>query len=97
MTASPDRRPDRPPRVAVRVPPLGLAAGDSVSVGCWLVRPGDVVVEGDRLVELVSKEITFDVPSPCNGRLARIVAETDDNVEIGAVLGRIEPDLDGDD
>jgi pyruvate/2-oxoglutarate dehydrogenase complex dihydrolipoamide acyltransferase (E2) component len=51
-------------------------------------------VEGDRLVELLNNELTFDVPSPVTGRLIRILAGADRRVQPGMVLGKIAPDPD---
>lgn len=74
----------------VLVPELGLSIEETIQVGCWLVEPGDEVVEGDRLVELWIGEITFDVSSPATGRLQRILLDTEEPVAVGAVLGEIE-------
>lgn len=69
------------------VPELGLGPNDRLTVSCWLVAIGDEVIEGDRLVELLSGEITFDVASPASGRLARIDVDTDEAVGVGSILG----------
>lgn len=74
------------------VPELGLSEDELIQVGCWLVKPGDEVVEGDRVVELWIGEITFDVASPATGRLQRILLDTDEPVAPGAILGQIEED-----
>jgi pyruvate/2-oxoglutarate dehydrogenase complex dihydrolipoamide acyltransferase (E2) component len=71
-------------------PDLGMPDDEPVHVGCWLVKPGDEVVEGDRVVELWVGEITFDVSSPVSGRLRRVVKDTDEIVCAGAVLAVIE-------
>lgn len=74
------------------VPEAGLPTSEPILVGCWLVKPGDEVIEGDRIVELWIGEITFDVSSPVSGRLVDVVADTDESVKPGTVLGRIESD-----
>lgn len=80
--------------VAIRVPDLGLAEGERMTVSCWLVSTGDDVIAGDRVVELAIGEMTFDVPCPANGRLARRLFLADDSVEVGSVLGLILADPD---
>ena len=75
--------------IALTVPQLGLPADEPIHVSCWLVRRGDEVVEGDRLVELLIGEITFDVSSPASGRLVHVTAEVDEAVAPGSVLGTI--------
>lgn len=76
----------------VLAPDLGFPPTERVVVSAWLVQPGDDVIEGDRLVELVSKEVTFDVPSPCSGRLSRICIHSDEEIYPGAILAEIEPE-----
>lgn len=77
------------------VPDLGMPQSEPVQVGCWLVKPGDEVVEGDRVVELWVGEITFDVSSPASGRLRRVVRDTDEIVYAGAVLAVIDEEEGG--
>lgn len=81
--------------IEIPVPELGLASTSPLAVSCWLAAVGDAVVEGDRLVELVSNEITVDVPSPASGRLSKIAIGRNKKVRVGDVLGHIEPDDDG--
>ena len=75
--------------IALTVPYLGLPSDELIHVSCWLVSRGDEVVEGDRLVELLIGEITFDVSSPASGRLVDVTAEVDEAVSPGSVLGKI--------
>lgn len=74
------------------VPELGAGPKARIVVSCWLVSVGDEVIEGDRVVELLLGDTTFDVPSPTSGRLTRIKAEADDRVHVGSILGFIEPE-----
>lgn len=80
--------------VAVVVPELG-SEQSPLSVSCWLVDVGDHVEEGDRLVELLSPGILFDVAAPAAGRLTQIVKPFESHVAVGDVLGWIESDGDG--
>jgi pyruvate dehydrogenase E2 component (dihydrolipoamide acetyltransferase) len=74
------------------VPELGAGPRQRITVSCWLVSVGDEVIEGDRVVELLLGDVTFDVSAPVSGRLKRIVVEADDRVQVGSVLGYIEAD-----
>lgn len=71
----------------VRLPDIG-AASLPIRVSTWLVQLGEEVRIGDRIVELVLPGLTFDVPSPVNGRLIWICANSGDVVKAGDVLGR---------
>lgn len=62
---------------------------DPVWVTAWLVDVGDVVDEGDRVVEVLTRGITFDVSAPMSGVLTRIARPIDAVVSAGDVLGWI--------
>lgn len=74
----------------VTLPDLGLDPGQTVGVSAWFAAPGEVVFEGDRLVEVLTVGATFDIPAPANGRLAAIMAYPDDSLQTGQVIGWIE-------
>lgn len=75
----------------IRLPEIG--AGDAaLSVSCWLVDTGDLLGQGDRVVELVTAGSTFDVAAPVTGRLSRIDKPMDSAVAVGDILGWIDPE-----
>jgi multifunctional 2-oxoglutarate metabolism enzyme len=68
--------------------------GDSVSEGTvieWRKRAGEPVEADEALVEVSTDKVDAEVPAPVAGTLAEIVAEPDETVPVGAVLGRIAP------
>lgn len=75
----------------ITVPDLGTGADATIAISAWLVKPGEEVIVGDRVVELLLGEITFDVASPVSGRLVQVLIEADEPVAVGSVLGMIEP------
>ncbi len=74
-------------RADVILPELG--AGPA-SLSVWFADLGDVVYEGDRLVEVLVGGATFDVAAPATGRLAEKRALPNDAVCPGQVLGVVE-------
>lgn len=72
------------------VPELG-AEGAPIRISTWLVDPGQAVLEGDRVVELLLPGMTFDVAAPAAGVLARVEKVEQTLVAPGDVLGWIEP------
>jgi pyruvate/2-oxoglutarate dehydrogenase complex dihydrolipoamide acyltransferase (E2) component len=72
---------------AVVLPDLGTGPDEPIIVSHWFAARGDLVWEGDRLVEVVVGPATFDVPAPRSGRLARTMVREDDQVRPGSVLG----------
>lgn len=71
------------------VPDLGID-GVPLAVSLWLVQEGDVVQEGDRVVELLAGGITIDLVAPASGRLARQLVEEDEQVAAGTVLAEFD-------
>ncbi|MGH7127019.1 MAG: lipoyl domain-containing protein [Planctomycetaceae bacterium] len=77
--------------VPITLSELG-AEGEPVRVSVWLVDVGDALSEGDRVVEVLLRGITFDVSAPVGGVLRRIDKNADSVVAAGDVLGWIDPD-----
>lgn len=80
-----------PPRVRLAVPELGLA-GQPLQVSLWLVPEGAVVLEGDRVVELVAGGVTVDLEAPVSGRLVSQLVDEDARVTAGTVLAEFVAD-----
>ena len=76
-------------RVPISLPELG-AHNEPVRISCWLADLGELVDEGDRLVEVLIHGVTFDVPAPASGMLVRIETSFDADVRTGDTLGWIE-------
>lgn len=73
--------------VPVVLPDLGA---DEVRVSAWYADVGDVVWEGDRLVEVVLAGAAVAVAAPVSGRLIECLARTRDRARAGQVLGRVK-------
>ena len=76
--------------IPIELPNLGTG-DETVCVSCWLVDPGEMVIAGDRVVEVLIKGITFDVAAPVSGILSRIEKSLDTRIVPGDILGWIEP------
>ena len=74
-------------RAEIILPELGAAP---VVLSLWFADPGELVYEGDRLVEVLVGGATFDVPAPATGRLVERRALSDDPLQPGQVLGIVE-------
>jgi len=77
------------PRVPLVVPDLRLP-GVPVSISVWLVPVGTPVLAGDRVVELVAGGVTIDLEAPVAGRLVAQLADEDEPVTAGRVVGEFE-------
>ena len=80
--------------VPIVVPDLGLGERP-VILSLWLVPQGSNVLEGDRVVELVTNPATVDLLAPVAGRCIRQFVDEDTRVFPGMVIAEILPE-DGD-
>jgi pyruvate/2-oxoglutarate dehydrogenase complex dihydrolipoamide acyltransferase (E2) component len=74
----------------VTLPDLGVPPGTPVTLSVWYALPGDLVLEGERLVEVLTDGATFDVPAPVTGRLVEHLARPHAVLRPGHALGTIE-------
>ncbi len=70
------------------VPTLGESVTEA-TVAKWLKSAGDAVAMDEPLVELETDKVTLEVNAAESGVLSEIIVAAGDNVEVGAILGRI--------
>ena len=73
----------------VILPELGEGI-ESATITNWYFKENDTVKEKDDLVELATDKAAFNLPSPCSGRLIKILLNEGDTVKVGEVLANIE-------
>ncbi|MBB4287122.1 2-oxoglutarate dehydrogenase complex dihydrolipoyllysine-residue succinyltransferase [Roseospira goensis] len=78
----------------ITVPALGESVSEA-TVAKWLKKAGDAVAADEPLVELETDKVTVEVNAPAAGALSEIVAEEGAEVEVGALLGRLEAGAEG--
>ncbi|MCH8047293.1 MAG: biotin/lipoyl-binding protein [Planctomycetes bacterium] len=78
-------------RTPLKLPELGMGE-IPITVSLWLVEPGERVIEGDRVVEILAGAATVDLPAPTSGVLVEVLVDEDDRVKAGQTLGYIEPE-----
>jgi pyruvate/2-oxoglutarate dehydrogenase complex dihydrolipoamide acyltransferase (E2) component len=74
--------------VPIVLPDLGST---SCRLSLWLVRLGEMVREGDRVVEIAFPGAIVDLPAPVNGILRERFAQPGDPLHAGQALGTLEP------
>ena len=77
--------------VQITMPQMGESVTEGTVLG-WLKQVGDRVEADEPLVEISTDKVDAEVPAPAAGTLVKILAEADETVQVGAVLGEIEPD-----
>lgn len=81
-------------QIPILLPDLG-AGLVPVVLSLWYARVGDAVYEGDRLVEVLAGNATFDVSAPATGRLIEQRTLPEDALAPGQVLGVVETEEEG--
>lgn len=72
------------------MPKFGLTMQEG-SVVRWLKREGDVVQEGEAVLEIETEKITCEVEAPVSGVISKILQPVGASVPVGAPLALIEP------
>ncbi len=72
-----------------KLPDLGEGTVEAEIVE-WHVKPGDVVAEGDIVVDVMTDKANIEVPAPVSGTVLRTSGEPGDTVAVGAELMALE-------
>jgi len=80
--------------VEVRVPVLGESVAEA-TVGKWYKVVGDAVAIDEVICELETDKVALEITASAAGSLAEITASEGDNVEVGALLGKIDETANG--
>jgi len=67
------------------LPPVGEGLIE-VELVHWLVQPGDAVVRGQGLMEVMSDKATMEVPAPFAGTIGELTAKPGTKVQVGQVV-----------
>jgi len=70
--------------------PTDQAEGTEMVVGTWFKRIGDAVTENEPLLEINTDKVTVEIAAPASGVLREILKPSEQAVEPGDVLARIE-------
>lgn len=76
--------------VEMELPELGDDAPDEAEVSFWYVEEGEVVEEGQDMVEMVTDKAAFTVPAPAGGTVSSIMVVEGDKVKVGQMMAVIE-------
>jgi 2-oxoglutarate dehydrogenase E2 component (dihydrolipoamide succinyltransferase) len=75
--------------IDIVVPALGESIAEG-TIAAWLKAPGDAVGVDEPLAELETDKATVEIGAPKAGVLAEILVAAGEDVEVGAVIGRID-------
>ncbi|WP_378951615.1 dihydrolipoamide acetyltransferase family protein [Pelosinus sp. sgz500959] len=74
--------------VEITMPKMGLSMVTGTIVK-WLKQEGDAVSKGDIVLEVMTDKLTNTIDAPADGVLLKIVAQEEEELPIGALLGII--------
>jgi len=76
--------------VTIDVPSMGESITEG-TIAAFLKGPGDYVEVDEVVAQIETDKVTVDVPAPFSGTLGELLAEEDDNVEVGGALFTMSP------
>jgi pyruvate/2-oxoglutarate dehydrogenase complex dihydrolipoamide acyltransferase (E2) component len=77
--------------IEVTMPQMGVSIAEATVLE-WKKQPGDAVTADEPLLEISTDKAESEVPAPVTGRLAEVMVEAGETVDVGTVLARIEPE-----
>lgn len=80
--------------VALEIPKVGLVM-ESARLVRWLKSVGDVVKQGEPLLELETEKSVVEIESTESGRLVEILLQVDQEARVGDRVAWLETDADG--
>ena len=75
--------------IEVKVPTLGESITEA-TLGQWLKKPGDPVEADEAVASLETDKVAVEVNAPVAGTMGEQLAAEGDNIQVGAVIARIE-------
>ena len=79
-----------PEPVPIVLPKAGMKMVEATVVA-WHKSPGDRVEVGEPIVQVETDKVDLEVEAPAAGVLSRVLVDVDEDAEVGATLGLIEP------
>ena len=73
----------------IKVPQLGESITEA-TIGTWLKQVGDAVAADEPIVEVETDKVAMEIPSPVAGVLSEQSVAEGDNVEIGALIAKVD-------
>ena len=71
------------------MPKMGISVSEGTILE-WRKQPGDWVEADETIADVTTDKVDVEIPSPASGRLARIVVEAGETVEVGATIAEID-------
>ncbi|MBX2845194.1 MAG: 2-oxo acid dehydrogenase subunit E2 [Saprospiraceae bacterium] len=77
------------PVVDILLPKMGESVAEATILK-WLKKSGETIQKDETLVEIGTDKVESDLPSEFDGQIVEILAPEGSNIEVGAVIARME-------
>ena len=78
--------------IDIKVPEMGESIVEA-TVGAWVKNEGDIIEAGETILELETEKVNLEVTAPASGQLENVNISEGEIVNVGTVLGTINPDV----
>jgi len=78
--------------IEIKVPEMGESIIEA-TVGEWIKNEGDLIEAGETILELETEKVNLEVTAPAAGQLEKVNISEGEIVNVGAVLGTINPNV----
>ncbi len=75
----------------IKVPEIGENVESGIVVAVH-IKAGDTVAVDDTVIELETDKALVEIPSPLNGRITEVLAKEGAQMNVGAIIARVETD-----
>jgi 2-oxoglutarate dehydrogenase dihydrolipoamide succinyltransferase (E2 component) len=75
--------------IEIVMPQMGVSVAEGTIVE-WSKRPGDWVERDETVCLVTTDKVDVEIPSPAAGRLAKIIVEPGDTVDVGTPLAELD-------
>lgn len=79
-----------PEPTPIVLPKAGMNMVEATIVA-WRKAPGDRVDQGEPIVDIETDKVEMQIEAPVSGVLREVLVGVDEDAEVGATLGLIEP------
>src|SRR3954453_13354794 len=75
--------------VAVEMPKMGISVSEGTILE-WRKRPGDWIEADETIADVTTDKVDVEIPSPASGRVAKLIVEPGETVEVGTAIAEID-------
>src|SRR5665213_2548532 len=75
--------------IELKIPHVGESVTE-VQIAEWLKAEGDAVKKDENVAVIDSDKTTFELPSPVDGRLTKLLYQAGDRVNVGEIVAHFE-------